>query len=132
VLADSELARTLFALMHSLDPKRQPSRIRSGHASSNLLQSHCASYSVFERKLASGLDPEVGTGSREENASKQKTRARVRFIRTGKGSNVPNPKFAISAVISPERTSDSKRTLEDYDSSVDFGSEVLLKVSRQQ
>jgi hypothetical protein len=30
---------------------------------------------------------EVGTGSREENASKQKTRAPFRFHRNGKGSN---------------------------------------------
>ncbi len=37
----------------------------------------------FPAKHALGLDPGVDTGSREENASKQKPRARFRFNRNG-------------------------------------------------
>jgi hypothetical protein len=35
-----------------------------------------AGYGVFERKPAPGLDPEMDTGSRKENASKQESKAR--------------------------------------------------------
>jgi len=47
-------------------------------------------------------------------------------------SNVPNPKFAISVATKGRASFGFERTLENYDSSVGFGSEVLLKVSRQK
>jgi hypothetical protein len=53
-------------------------------------------YSVFEptgRANARPMTGSVGIGSREENASKQKTRAPFRFHRNGKGSSVLNQKF---------------------------------------
>jgi hypothetical protein len=41
----------------------------------------------FRAKHALGLDPGVGTGSREENASKQEARAPFRLIKTENGSS---------------------------------------------
>jgi hypothetical protein len=40
----------------------------------------------FQAKHALGLDPGVETGSRQENASVQESRAPFRFNRNGKGS----------------------------------------------
>ncbi|QDW36458.1 hypothetical protein FFI89_004440 [Bradyrhizobium sp. KBS0727] len=40
----------------------------------------------FPAKHARGLDPRVETGSRQENASNQKSRAPFRFHRNGYGS----------------------------------------------
>src|SRR6266849_2308307 len=42
----------------------------------------------FQVEHALGLDPGVETGSRQENASNQESRAPFRFYRNGKGSGV--------------------------------------------
>jgi hypothetical protein len=45
------------------------------------------------RVSARAFSSEVETGSRQENASNQESRAPFRFNRNGKGSGVPNPNF---------------------------------------
>jgi hypothetical protein len=47
------------------------------------------------------------------------------------GASVPNPKFAVSAATTGVNFG-FEMALENYDSSVVFGSEVLLKVARQK
>ncbi len=46
----------------------------------------------FPAKHALGLDPWVDTGSRQENASNQESRAPFRFHRSGKGSSAIPPR----------------------------------------
>ena len=58
------------------------------HADFGRLVLHAAQLERFQAKHALGLDPGVKTGSRQENASNQESRAPFRFYRNGKGSRV--------------------------------------------
>src|SRR5882724_2494068 len=64
-----------------------PSRgMRGGRAAAALAGRHSASSWCWRSRGTRAFSSEVDTGSREENASKQRNRAPFRFHRNGKGS----------------------------------------------